>query len=185
VCYDYSIIGELKMMNIHFETMVVSEVLAAQMVKWYSDKEIAHYVHPNFVEKELKQFTVNDAYNVMNDHPDQSKYVIYDDLLPIGDLSITKNFHLLYDNSAGTAWVSISIGERDYWGKGIAKIAMEFLENECRNKGFKRIELGVFDHNVRAQHFYLKMGYHEIARYPHFTYSNGNWHADIRMEKIL
>jgi len=173
------------MMKIRFETMAISEVLAVQMVKWYSDKEIAQFVHPNFVEKELEQFTLNDAYHAMSDYPDQSKYVIYDGEIPIGDLSITKNFHLLYDNSARTAWVSILIGERDYWGKGIAKTAMEFLENECRNMGFKRIELGVFEHNLRAQHVYLKMGYHEIARYPHFTYSNEAWYADIRMEKIL
>lgn len=173
------------MMKIHFETMVISEVLAVQMVKWYSDKEVAQFVYPNFAEKELKLFTLKDAYHVMIDHPDQSKYVIYDGELPIGDLSITKNFNLLHDNSAGTAWVSISIGDRDYWGKGIAKTAMEFLENECKRKGFKRIELGVFEHNLRAHHFYLKMGYHEIARYPHFTYSNETWYADIRMEKTL
>ncbi len=172
-------------MKLHIEPITASDKLAAQLVKWYNDKEIVQFVHPNFVEKKPEPFTLNDAYHSMCEYPDQSKYIIYDGSLPIGDLSIQKNFQLLYDKSAGSAWISISIGEKEYWGKGIAKFAMEFLENECKNKGFKRIELGVFEHNERAHRFYTKLGYHEIIRYPNFTYSNGTWHADIRMEKIL
>lgn len=172
-------------MNIHFETMKISEDVTNSLVRWYNDEEIAPFIEPNFQACEQPAFTKNDALLACSPHPDKYNYLVYDDVKIIGELSITRNFFMLHNNTPHSAWISICIGEKEYWGKGIATMAMEFLEEECRKMGFHRIELGVFEHNIRAYLRYQKLGYREIARYPKFTYSHGEWYADIRMEKML
>lgn len=172
-------------MNIHFEELKVNDDILERLVRWYNDKEISPFIHPNFQEQEPAPFTRDDALAACAYYPDKFSYLIYDDATVIGDISITRNFFMLHNNLPHSAWISICIGEKEYWGKGIATLAMAFLENECRKTGFSRIELGVFEHNVRAYRRYLSLGYREIARYPHLTYSDGKWFADIRMEKNL
>jgi RimJ/RimL family protein N-acetyltransferase len=172
-------------MNIHFEVLSVNEDLIARMIRWYNDAEIAPFIHCNFQAQEPPLFTRTEALAACAYHPDKFNYLIFDGFTAIGEISITRNFFMLHHNVPGSAWVSICIGEKEYWGKGIAQLAMTFLEEECRNIGFQRIELGVFENNVRAYRRYLSLGYREIARYPEFTFSNGSWVADIRMEKYL
>ncbi|MGB7594318.1 MAG: GNAT family protein [Erysipelotrichaceae bacterium] len=172
-------------MNIHFEPLIVDEEIIECLVRWYNDEEIAPFIHPNFQSQPPSAFTREDALAACAEYPDKYNYLIFDDLTPIGELSITRNFFMLHANLPDSAWISICIGEKAYWGKGIARMAMTFLENECRKMGCTRIELGVFENNIRAYHRYLSLGYREIARYPDFTYSKGRWVADIRMEKNL
>jgi RimJ/RimL family protein N-acetyltransferase len=172
-------------MNIHFEVLSVNEDLIGRMIRWYNDAEIAPYIHCNFQAQEPPLFTRHEALAACAYHPDKFNYLIFDGFIAIGEISITRNFFMLHHNLPASAWVSICIGEKEYWGKGIAVMAMAFLEEECRMMGFQRIELGVFENNVRAYRRYLSLGYSEIARYPQFTYSNGDWVADIRMEKNL
>ncbi|KAB2861991.1 MAG: N-acetyltransferase, partial [Exiguobacterium chiriqhucha] len=43
----------------------------------------------------------------------------------------------------------------------------------------------VFGFNKAAHHLYQKLGYHEIARIEAFTYWDGQFCPDIRMEKRL
>ena len=83
----------------------------------------------------------------------------------------------------GTAWISITIGEEIARGKGIGYQALQYLEQEIRKQGLKRIELGVFEFNTAAIKLYQRAGYREIGRIPDFTYWQGKMWQDIRMEK--
>jgi RimJ/RimL family protein N-acetyltransferase len=172
-------------MNIHFAKLEINDELIKSMVKWYNDEEIAPFIHPNFQAKEQPLYTQEDVRSACAYYPDKFNYLVFDDTKVIGELSITRNFFMLHNNMPDSAWISICIGEKEYWGTGIATMAMEYLEEVCREMGFQRIELGVFEHNIRAYLRYQKLGYREIARYPKFTYSHGEWYADIRMEKKL
>lgn len=172
-------------MTIRFEPMIMTEQLAIQLLSWYNDLEIAPFIHPNYSEGPQHQFTVDDVYKQHEPRPEIIKYLILDDQLAIGEFSITKDFYWLMGEKEGSAWISIDIGEKAYWGKGISKLAMAFIEEECRRMGFKRIELGVFENNVKAKNLYDKMGYVQFARNEHMTYSQGAWRADLRMQKFL
>jgi len=112
-------------------------------------------------------------------------YLILDGDKPIGEASIDTNFPHLVKDKGETAWISIVIGDKSYWGKGVAQKAMEFLEEESKRFGLNRIELGVFGFNQRAKAFYKKLGFNEIKLNEMFTFHNGKWHVDIRMEKYL
>lgn len=80
--------------------------------------------------------------------------------------------------------MALSVGI-DYLGTGVARTAMDFFENESLKLGLKRIELGTFEFNTRAQKFYKHLGYVEIARLKDFTYYQNRYWDDIRMEKVL
>ncbi len=84
-----------------------------------------------------------------------------------------------------TSWIGLIIGEKEYWGRGVAKIAMDYIEKKSRRLGAVRIELGTFEFNHRAHVFYKKCGFMEIGRLKRFTYWNGKYWDDIRMEKYL
>ena len=62
---------------------------------------------------------------------------------------------------------------------------MQYLEEQIRAHGWKRIELGVFEFNTNAIKLYQKLGYQEFARIANFTYWEGRMWQDIRMEKYL
>ena len=62
---------------------------------------------------------------------------------------------------------------------------MQFLEEQIRDRGLKRIELGVFEFNTRAIHLYQQLGYREIGRINDFTFWQDRLWQDIRMEKLL
>lgn len=172
-------------MDIVFKKFTINDEIIRCLVKWYNDKEIFPYLHPNFEEEEHIELTESDIKKTLIDMEGKTRYTIYDENKPIGELAIIDNFPYLYKSTPKSAWVSICVGDKDYWGKGVAKTAMKFLEDECKANGYSRIELGVFEHNVKARNLYIKLGYKEINIYPHFTYYNGEWYADIRMEKYI
>jgi len=172
-------------MEINFKPIEFSEELAYRMISWYNNPEIAHFIHVNRNEEEPHVYTYDDVLNELKPHEKVYKYLILDGLLPIGEVSITRDFFLLMNKDMNSAWLSIMIGNQNYWGKGIAKQAMKFLEDTCKGMGFIRIELGVFENNIKAFKLYKSLGYKEFTRIEHFTFSQGHWCADIRMEKYL
>lgn len=172
-------------MNIHFEPVVMTQALAQQIAGWYNDPEIAPFIRPTFTETEPTPYLAEEVIKQSDLKSGIQSFFIMDEDFVIGEVSITKDFHWLMGSKENNAWVSICIGERAYWGKGIAKLAMSFLETECKRQGYLRIELGVFENNVKARALYEKMGYVHFATVKHFTFSRNAWRDDYRMEKIL
>jgi RimJ/RimL family protein N-acetyltransferase len=85
----------------------------------------------------------------------------------------------------GTAWLGIVLGEASARGKGIGPLALQYVEEEIKDQGLRRIELGVFEFNTNAIKLYQRAGYREIGCIPNFTYWQGKLWQDIRMEKYV
>jgi RimJ/RimL family protein N-acetyltransferase len=157
-------------------------------VKWNCDIEICHYitlVRDRDIPPEIsthktlrKRYEDNPAYS-------DGYYFIYDGEKIIGDLSMQIDPSHLFKEVKGTGWLGLAIGEKEYWGTGVAIKAMEFFEQLAVTKGLVRIEIGVFEFNARAYSFYKKLGYVELGRVKEITYWHGRYWDDIRMEKIL
>lgn len=47
----------------------------------------------------------------------------------------------------------------DYVGNGVGKLAMTWIKNEVKSRGYGRISLWVLDKNSRARRFYEKAGF--------------------------
>jgi len=65
-----------------------------------------------------------------------------------------------FDWAAGTAWVGIGVGEREYRGKGYGTDAMKVLLHYAFSElNLHRVNLNVFDFNRRAVRSYEKAGF--------------------------
>lgn len=75
--------------------------------------------------------------------------------------------------------------ERNGRGKGIGYAAIQYLEEQIKKQGLKRIELGVFEFNEKAHKLNHKLGFKEISYFENFTFWQGKMWKDIRMEKFV
>ncbi len=83
---------------------------------------------------------------------------------------------------AGSAWVGIGIGNRDYWGKGYGTEAMRLiLDFGFGYLNLRRISLNVFGYNQRAMHSYQKCGFKEEGRLRQWMIRSGERHDLIYM----
>lgn len=158
------------------------------LVKWENDPELYHLLVP-IMDKDKSEpiKTFESLKKTFVEKPDyaSSIFIILDGKKPVGNFSIQLDPEHLMNKVEGTSWLGLTIGEKAYWGKGVAKIAMDYFEAESKRRGASRVELGTFEFNERAYSFYKKIGYVEIGRLDKFTYWNGKYWDDIRMEKIL
>lgn len=175
-------------MNIRIEKLDVNDWTQLQaLANWECDPEIYHLVTPvRDKEKDFCYPTKEEVFKKYKDPPSSRMvYVIWDGQKPIGNLSIQVDPPQLIKKVNQTSWLGLIIGDREYWGTGAAKTVMSLFEQESARMKLKRVELGVFEFNDRAQKFYKKLGYQEIGRVEDLTYYNGRYWADIRMEKFL
>ncbi len=67
--------------------------------------------------------------------------------------------------AARNVWVGIGVGERDYWGKGYGSDAMRIMIRYAFHElNLNRINLTVFEYNLRAIKSYEKLGFKEEGR---------------------
>jgi len=68
--------------------------------------------------------------------------------------------------SHGSSWVSIGLGEREFWGKGFGTDAMRLILNYAFNElNLYRVTLFVFGYNERAIRSYQKAGFQIEGRF--------------------
>lgn len=172
-------------MNVQLKNLPLNEELIQAVRRWENDPGISPFITPHYDEaSELPLVTESDVRESLS-NPDKRNYFICVDDKPVGIASIILDFPALLKNDGNTAWLGIYIGEPDWRNKGIGKIVMALYEEECRSLGYRRIELGVFSHNAGAIRLYERSEFTKIGVIPHFTYSQGQWRDDIRMEKII
>ena len=172
-------------MNVQLKNLPLNEELIQAVRRWENDPAISPFITPHYLEtSELPLVTESDVRESLS-NPDKRNYFICVDDKPIGIASIIRDFPALLKNDGKTAWLGIYIGEPDWRNKGIGKTVMALYEEKCRSLGYRRIELGVFSHNAGAIRLYERSGFTQIGVIPHFTYSQGQWRDDIRMEKII
>jgi len=157
----------------------------AAMVKWYQDEEIRHLFTVDFNKGPTLPQYPEELRQMKRDNHTNTTYIIEVDGVMVGDASIDTGFEMLMGPKEGTGWLSICIGEKAYRGLGLGYEVMKQLEDFCEDKGLKRLELGVFAYNTRGIHFYEKLGYKRFCTVEKFTWYNGGWHDDLRMEKYL
>jgi RimJ/RimL family protein N-acetyltransferase len=173
-------------MDIKFKKLIEpTDKIAECFNRWENDPTLIPFIRPNKGQQALearKIVTRKDLEQRLEHH---QVYLIYLDDQLVGEMDYQIDPKYLYKKEAGTAWIGIIIGEEIARGKGIGHQALQYLEEEIRKQGLKRIELGVFEFNTNAIKLYQKAGYKEIGRIPGFTYWQGKMWQDIRMEKYV
>ena len=172
------------MPNIKFKKLIqpTSEIAEA-FTRWENDPSLVSLSRPNFSREDLEKrhlVTVDDLTQRL-EH--DLIHLIYLDGQLIGEVDYQVDPGHLFKKETGTAWIGIVIGEEIGRGRGIGYQAIQYLEEQIKLQGLRRIELGVFEFNANAIRLYQKAGYVEIGRINDFTYWQGKMWQDIRMEK--
>lgn len=173
-------------MNLGFIKLTepTSEYLDA-LNKWENDPALIPFIRVCQNEEELKKRNEITLEGLLERLEHDQTWLIRLDSRLIGEMGYQVDPKHLYKKEPGTAWIGITIGEETGRGKGIGFQALQFLEEQIRLQGLKRMELGVFEFNTNAIKLYRKLGFNEIGRIENFTYWNGKMWWDIRMEKYL
>ena len=157
------------------------------LLKWNNDDELYHLTVPKKHNDKREEYTFDLLKKRYRERLNNTSgvYIVLDGDKPVGTYSLCMNPKQIIKKIDGTSWLALIIGEKEYWGTGAAKFAMNSFEEKSVAKGAVRIELGTFEFNYRAQAFYKKMGFVEFCRVGKFTYWNGKYWDDVRMEKYL
>jgi RimJ/RimL family protein N-acetyltransferase len=153
--------------------------------RWENDPVLIPLTRPNKNKSELEhrnKMTLDDLTKRLENH---HIYLIYLNDKLIGEMNYMVDPSHLYKKEHGTAWIGITIGEPEGRGKGIGYVAIQYLEEQIKKQGLKRIELGVFEFNKQAYKLYQKLGYKKIGSIDSFTFWEGIMWTDIRMEKYI
>ena len=173
-------------MNIHFVELIESTpALLETLNRWGNDPALKPLAQPNESKEVLEQQNILTEEDIIYRLGYQHVFLMYSDDQLIGEMGYMVDPEHLMKKVPATAWLSITIGEPEFRGKGIGSIAFSYLEEQIKEHGLKRMELGVFEFNTPAIKLYEKLGYKEIGRIEHFTYFEGKMWADIRMEKYV
>lgn len=94
----------------------------------------------------------------------------------VGVNKIKGNLKYLHRGSMG-----ISI-KKKYCDQGLGSIMIKEALKIVENTSFEQIELGVFSDNLRAQHVYQKLGFHQVGVIPRaFKLKDGTYRDEIQM----
>lgn len=173
-------------MNLKFTKLTEPTAeIAEAFNRWENDPGLIPLIRPNPNQEALEQredVTVAALHRRLEHN---HMYLIYLDDKLVGEMDFQIDPAHLHKKESGTAWIGIIIGEVDGRGKGIGLHAFQYLEDQVKRAGLKRMELGVFEFNEPALRLYQKAGFTEIARIDDFTFWQDKMWQDIRMEKYI
>lgn len=122
--------------------------------KWRNDTEVFKYTGANYDH----EITLEDEANwirIISKNKDEYRCAIIADEEYVGNIYLT-------DIANGTATYHIFIGNKDYWGKGVAKEASrQIIEYGFNELNLNQINLKVKHDNIAAKALYVKLGFKE------------------------
>jgi ribosomal-protein-alanine N-acetyltransferase len=75
--------------------------------------------------------------------------------------------------------------DKDHLRRGLARAAVEFLEEQALELGLHRLEAGTMVTNVASQRVLEACGYEQYGLAPKLLYLNGAWRDHVLYQKLL
>lgn len=120
--------------------------------KWRNDPEVFRYTGNTYQHEITLQCELDWIRRVISNKDEERCAIMVDDIY-VGNVYLT-------DISDGNAWFHIFIGERRFWGKGVAKVAsLLMFENARDNLKLNTIRLSAHVKNVSAIKLYESLGF--------------------------
>jgi len=120
---------------------------------WYQDKKILYYSE-GVSDKSYDLEIINRMYIYLSDNGELYFIEVLDKKtwIPIGDVTLSDKM------------MPIVIGNKKYWGKGIAKKTLKTLIVRAKNIGFSSINLkGIYKYNERSKKLFISVGFQKIS----------------------
>ena len=148
-------------------------------LKWFNDPEITQYL---LMYKPMTRDWEEEWFDALK-HKEDSVYFSILLLDQENPGKIIGNCAIQDINSRNRACsCGITIGEKEYHSKGYGTEAMEILVEYVFNTlNMNRLELSVFEYNIRAYKTYQKVGFIEEGRKRQARYHNGKYYDEIIM----
>lgn len=146
-------------------------------IRWANDPEVTYYMVLGLRPANREKLEAD--YLKMIDDETQINFAIIDkeNEKHIGNAGL-----YLINWIGRTAEFRIIIGEKDYWGKGVAQEAIKLVLVYAFEKlNLEKVWLGVHDKNERARKAYLKAGFIEEGVLRRTWFRNNEYYNDIRM----
>ena len=112
--------------------------------------------------RQREAFEVDYERQAKEPHPDWFGFLIYELATgtPIGAIGMRG-----LDLAAGIGELGVSMGRKDYWGKGLGTEAISMVvDYSFTVLGLHNIMLSTYAYNERAMRSYLKIGFREFGR---------------------
>ena len=124
------------------------------IVKWRNDPEILRWLFSYLPLNKVKQRKWYEKY--LNDDTQQTFIIeLKEEETPMGTVGLTD-----IDYKDQRADLTIIIGEKEYWGKGLGEEALDLLVKFAFNEmNLRKIKALVFSDNERAINLYEKCGF--------------------------
>ena len=75
--------------------------------------------------------------------------------------------------------------DRGHLRRGLARAAVEFLEEQALELGLHRLEAGTMVENVPSQRVLESLGYEQYGLAPKLLFLNGAWRDHVLFQKLL
>jgi len=126
---------------------------SADYASWLNDPEVNKYL-------ETRQVTVDELKSYITERQGSSDTLFLGMFWKENDLHIGNIKLEPIDFEKGEAMMGILIGNKEYWGKGVATEATNLICDYAFDQmGLKEVNLGVIDQNKAAIHVYEKCGF--------------------------
>lgn len=140
-------------MNVTIRPLVEEDAYTS--VKWRNDSEVFKFTGNTYKTKITIDNELEWIRKVIANTNDYRCAILVDDVY-VGNIYLT-------DINDGKAHYHIFIGDKKYWGKGIAKQAsLLILEYSFNVLKLDEVYLRVRKENISAYHLYLNLGFSEI-----------------------
>ena len=143
-------------------------------LEWLHDQDVNHFLEsgktPSSID-ELKSFVKeNNSLLFLAIHDKENNY-------HIGNIKID-SFNAIHR----TAEYGIMIGDKSYWGKGVANEISKIILEHCFNVlNIRKITLGVIGKNKKALNLYEKLGFETEGILKNHVFVNGEYLNVYRM----
>ena len=160
-------------------SILQAEQVTQKYVDWYSDNEVV-----KFSENQHRKFSLEGQINYVASclkNPSVDLYGIFDDNLHIGNIALSG-----INSVHRVAEIIYVVGERTYWGKGVATFAFQEIIKLAKNKyNLHKVIVGTSEQNMSSKRVLEKNNFVLEGRRIDHLYFNGTFHNQLDYGLIL
>lgn len=164
--------------NIYLREVRFSDV-NENYYKWLNDSDVNRYLETKYIPQSVEN--IKKYVEKMDGNPNEIFLAI----------CLRKNNEHIGNIKLGSinwihsfADISLLIGNKKYWGKGIATEAITLLTGFAFNTlNLNSIKVGCYSDNIGSKKAFLKAGYEEVGRLKKHRYYNGKYTDEVILEK--
>lgn len=159
--------------------ILTEEHATEKYANWLNDKEVNKYL-------ETRSVTIHELVKYIAEKNASDEALLLGIFWKEGDVHIGNLKLEPIDYQKKKATLGIVIGEKEYWGKGVATEAINLITNYAFTiLKLNEVALGVISENKSAIHVYEKCGYEIVRTEPNAINHDGEHFDRVVMRKTV